>query len=243
MQLCHEINLPHVINNAYGLQDSCAHFVNEACHAGRVDYCVQSTDKNFMVPVGGSIVFSPSKANIDDLTKHYPGRASGSPMLDLLITLLQMGRSGLRDLRTKRKELFHWFQGELKTLSSKYSQITLLNTSKNKTSMALRIEDDAHPSRNLQFIGSHLFSRRCSGCRLITCDDQQNDLPEYYVAENPNVKFVNFGSHSNVYPCHYMTVACAIGATQDELVTFLQRLDKVILDNFVKQADTKTDSS
>ena len=40
----------HVINNAYGLQCSkICHSINEACRTGRVDYIVQSTDKNFLV--------------------------------------------------------------------------------------------------------------------------------------------------------------------------------------------------
>lgn len=43
---------------------------------GRVDAIVQSTDKNFMVPVGGAIVASP--ANRPDLVHavnhNYPGR-------------------------------------------------------------------------------------------------------------------------------------------------------------------------
>jgi O-phospho-L-seryl-tRNASec:L-selenocysteinyl-tRNA synthase len=44
--LCQKHNMKHVINNAYGLQDSkCAHIVNEAMRMGEVSYVVQSTDK------------------------------------------------------------------------------------------------------------------------------------------------------------------------------------------------------
>jgi O-phospho-L-seryl-tRNASec:L-selenocysteinyl-tRNA synthase len=40
----------HVINNAYGVQSSkICHVINESCRRGRVDYIVQSTDKNFLV--------------------------------------------------------------------------------------------------------------------------------------------------------------------------------------------------
>ncbi len=53
---------------------------------------VSSTDKNFMVPVGGSIVYSPKKKDIvDKVNKMYPGRASGAPITDLFITELSMG--------------------------------------------------------------------------------------------------------------------------------------------------------
>ena len=45
-----------------------------------MDVCVQSTDKNFLVPVGGAVVASPSKEPIDRICKSYPGRASSSPV-------------------------------------------------------------------------------------------------------------------------------------------------------------------
>lgn len=49
-RLCKAAGVPHVINNAYGLQvSSICHAVNEACRVGRVDAVVSSTDKNFMV--------------------------------------------------------------------------------------------------------------------------------------------------------------------------------------------------
>lgn len=41
-------------------------------------------------------------------------------------------------------------------------------------------------------------------------------------------EFPNWGSHSNEYPCAYMTAAGAIGMTKDEVDTFLKRLDKCL---------------
>ena len=49
-------------------------------------------DKNFMVPIGGSIIFSKDKAIIKSISEIYPGRASAAPILDLMITLLSMGK-------------------------------------------------------------------------------------------------------------------------------------------------------
>ena len=40
---------------------------------GRVDVVVQSTDKNFMVPVGGAIVAGFDKTLVDSISKNYPG--------------------------------------------------------------------------------------------------------------------------------------------------------------------------
>lgn len=92
-RLCAERGIPHVINNAYGVQSSkCAHLVNEAMRVGRVDAVVQSLDKNFLVPVGGAIVSSPSEDFVARVSKLYPGRASITPTLDFFITMLQMVR-------------------------------------------------------------------------------------------------------------------------------------------------------
>ena len=61
--LCKEFGVNHLVNNAFGLCSSkICHGINMASKSGVVDFVVQSTDKNFMTPVGGSIVFSSSKA-------------------------------------------------------------------------------------------------------------------------------------------------------------------------------------
>ena len=48
---------------------------------GRVDVVVQSTDKNFMVPVGGAIVAGFDKALVDSISKNYPGKSRRSVTL------------------------------------------------------------------------------------------------------------------------------------------------------------------
>ena len=76
----------------------------DACKKGTVDVIISSTDKNFMVPVGGSIIYSPQgpkgKNNsigiIQKINKFYPGRASGGPIVDLFITYLEMGETNLK---------------------------------------------------------------------------------------------------------------------------------------------------
>ena len=62
---------------------------------GKLDVVIQSTDKNFMVPVGGSVVFSNDEKIIKKISEIYPGRASGAPIVDLFITLLSMGKQGV----------------------------------------------------------------------------------------------------------------------------------------------------
>lgn len=108
-KLCKEKNVAHVVNNAYGVQCRYyAHRLQEAERIGRIDALISSTDKNFMVPVGGSFIYSPKKSSalIEKISKNYPGRASMSPILDLFITLLQMGRKTLLELVGAQKENF-----------------------------------------------------------------------------------------------------------------------------------------
>lgn len=70
---------------------------------GVLDCVIQSTDKNFMVPVGGSIIFTQKADLMKKISEKYPGRACGSPIVDLFITLLQMGKSGLKKIYKDRK--------------------------------------------------------------------------------------------------------------------------------------------
>lgn len=89
-EVCKSGNIAHVINNAYGLQCSrVASDVTAAIYKGRVDALISSTDKNFMVPVGGSVIYSHVKNGlVQKINKFYPGRASGGPILDLFLTFL-----------------------------------------------------------------------------------------------------------------------------------------------------------
>ncbi|KAI0980888.1 hypothetical protein GJ496_005028 [Pomphorhynchus laevis] len=58
-KLCRKYEVAHLVNNAYGIQSKdIAKMIEKASRLGRIDYVVQSMDKNFMVPVGGSIVIA-----------------------------------------------------------------------------------------------------------------------------------------------------------------------------------------
>ena len=60
-RLCAELGVPHVANNAYGVQCAqCMKAITSASRHGRLDAFIQSTDKNFLVPVGGAILASCS---------------------------------------------------------------------------------------------------------------------------------------------------------------------------------------
>lgn len=99
--------VPYVINNAYGTQSSVIMKRIEAAQREyRVDYVVQSSDKNFLTPVGGAIVCSTSAESVRHVGDMYAGRASAAPILDLFITALHLGRQGMRQLWEQRTAVF-----------------------------------------------------------------------------------------------------------------------------------------
>ncbi|CAK9104435.1 O-phosphoseryl-tRNA(Sec) selenium transferase (Liver-pancreas antigen) (LP) (SLA-p35) (SLA/LP autoantigen) (Selenocysteine synthase) (Sec synthase) (Selenocysteinyl-tRNA(Sec) synthase) (Sep-tRNA:Sec-tRNA synthase) (SepSecS) (Soluble liver antigen) (SLA) (UGA suppressor tRNA-associated protein) (tRNA(Ser/Sec)-associated antigenic protein) [Durusdinium trenchii] len=247
--MAQELQVPHVINNAYGLQCSkCAHLVETGCRRGRVDAFVQSTDKNFMVPVGGAIVAAPSAALVDKVSGLYPGRASMSPVLDLFITLLSLGAPGWTGLLQERKENAKWFEERLGTVSSKLG-LRVLKVPANRISFCIdlsplgRSTDGAEDMDHLTFLGSALFTRRVSGPRVVLCTPKPGaaTLDVETPADTIKVKgkyqkvidgtpFECYGAHTNFYPCCYLTAACAIGASRKEMDAFLERLEAAVQD-------------
>jgi O-phospho-L-seryl-tRNASec:L-selenocysteinyl-tRNA synthase len=170
--LCKKHDVNHVVNNAYGLQCSrITSDLNTACRKGRLDVLISSTDKNFMVPVGGSLVYSPKKKDIiDTINKFYPGRASGAPIMDLFITFLQMGEKTLKLLLKQRKDNYKILKEQLSLIADKYEE-RVFDTPNNKISMAVslrRLDERVFRPNNINatYFGSYLFSRRVSGIRV-----------------------------------------------------------------------------
>uniref|UniRef100_I3MKY4 O-phosphoseryl-tRNA(Sec) selenium transferase n=1 Tax=Ictidomys tridecemlineatus TaxID=43179 RepID=I3MKY4_ICTTR len=166
--ICANYDIPHIVNNAYGVQSSkCMHLIQQGARVGRIDAFVQSLDKNFMVPVGGAIIAGFNDTFIQEISKMYPGRASASPSLDVLITLLSLGSNGYKRLLKERKEMFSYLSSQLKKLSEAYSE-RLLQTPHNPISLAVTLKTlDEHQDRAVTQLGSMLFTRQVSGARLI----------------------------------------------------------------------------
>ena len=78
-EICGRLGVPHIVNNAYGVQSSkCMHIIEESGKADkgrRVDAFIQSTDKNLMVPVGGSIISGYDSEFVRNISKNYPGKS------------------------------------------------------------------------------------------------------------------------------------------------------------------------
>merc|ERR550534_3602053 len=169
-QICKQFNIPHIVNNAYGLQSSkCCHLINEAIRVGRLDLFVQSSDKNLMVPVGGAIVAGSDQRIVQAVASSYPGRASASPAIDVFITLLSMGVSGWKKLLTSRKELFVLLKDEMTELAAKHG-LTLIESKTNTISLAMTLEQQG---ADATAVGSMLFTRGVSGTRVVTGKDSK----------------------------------------------------------------------
>ncbi|XP_059471686.1 O-phosphoseryl-tRNA(Sec) selenium transferase [Neocloeon triangulifer] len=218
--LCARNNIPHIVNNAYGLQSArCMHLIQEASRKGRVDAFVQSTDKNLLVPVGGAIIAGFDKGFVERISKMYPGRASSSPALDVFITLLSLGVKGFKDLVTQRKEMYSLLKEELGKVAQKHGE-RLLETKSNPISIAMTLSCLAGGDpKSISMLGSMLFLRCVSGSRVITGVE---------VKDVSGHKFEGWGSHHSSYPVPYLTAAAAIGMRRQDVELFVHRLDKAL---------------
>ncbi|GAB0188236.1 O-phosphoseryl-tRNA(Sec) selenium transferase [Grus japonensis] len=218
--VCANYDIPHIVNNAYGVQSSkCMHLIQQGARVGRIDAFVQSLDKNFMVPVGGAVIAGFNESFIQEISKMYPGRASASPSLDVLITLLSLGASGYKQLLKERKEMFSYLSSELKKLADNHNE-RLLDTPHNPISLAMSLKNlDENNDAAVTQLGSMLFTRQVSGARVVPCGTVQTVN---------NYTFKGFMSHANDYPCAYLNAASAIGIKKQDVDVFLKRLDKCL---------------
>lgn len=222
--LCQTYGIPHVINNAYGVQSkSICSLVNRAMVLGRVDYIVSSLDKNFMVPVGGAFVASQSAEMIALVSRMYPGRGSITPTVDLFITLLSMGRETLLKLLREREERYVALSTALDALAQQHGE-RKLETPSNPISMGITLSPlTSSPS----FLGAMLFQRCVSGARAVSCNADRNtrSVP---ATDIEGYTFIGWGAHCNSYPVSYLTAAVGVGMTEEEIAVFIDKLEKTL---------------
>ena len=221
--ICKDKNIPLIVNNAYGLQcTKCCHLINEAIRIGRLDLVVQSTDKNFGVPVGGSILFGPVANKVNEI---YPGRASMSPILDLFITLLEVGKDRWIALLRQRKECLEFLVSEL----GKIQGVHVLSIPKNQISLALRLDPEMHLLD--EQLGSDMFLRNICGSRVFVRSDCFKQF------DNNIPGLMNFGCHSSEPAIErYLNLACAVGSSLEELSIFIARF-KYLLEKRSRKID------
>ncbi|EKF30890.1 hypothetical protein,SLA/LP autoantigen-like protein, putative [Trypanosoma cruzi marinkellei] len=240
---CKAMNIPYVINNAYGVQSRVImRRLDAAMRLGRIDAMVQSGDKNFLVPVGGAVL-SGKKHVVGRAAALYAGRAGISPILDLFITALSMGRGGFQRLWDVRYEVLSMFRQGLRRFAMARGEVlleeegvndtaasttgftgaaattscTVRGTHRNDISFAVTMHT-VGGAANAKAIGARLFRGAVTGPRVI--------VPDSTIKQLCGLSFRNYGMHTNeVLPCPLLVMACGIGTTAEEVHGVMERLE------------------
>ena len=228
-KICKEKKIFHVINNAYGIYcTKIIDLLNKADKIGDISLIVSSTDKNFMVPVGGSFIYSSNEDLVQKIKKNYPGRASISPIIDLFITFLEMGKNKYKALIKERKEKYDILIKKMEKVAIKFGE-KIIAMNGNKISILFTLKNIVEKSGNkdAKEIGSMCFNRQISGVRISTSSKgEKKNIGGY--------DFLNYGSSCDDYKyLPYMTFSCAIGIKDEEIDGFVNKIDK-IFENFIK---------
>ncbi|QEE14339.1 O-phosphoseryl-tRNA(Sec) selenium transferase [Promethearchaeum syntrophicum] len=197
----------HIINNAYGLQTpALLKLIRQSIDAGRIDAIVQSTDKNFLTPVGGAVITSPNTDLIKEISKSYAGRASASPVVQLLVSLLSMGKQGYLSRIEFQKENRTFLEDSLLELANEFNeQIIECN---NPVSCAMSLKN-IKPEK-IQDLGGILYNLRVTGPRII------------------NIHKDPFGSCTTEMKWPYVVMNAAIGVEKKHIFEAVDRLKRAI---------------
>ena len=199
-KICRDENIPHIVNNAYGVQsEEIMDLIKRAIDAGRVDAIIQSTDKNFLTPIGGSIIASPSTETLDGISKMYAGRADANPVLQFFISILKLGLKGYLRLREEQKKARKNLEKGVSEVADKFGERILKVF--NPVACAMTVENI-----DVKMLGGALYNLRVTGPRA--------------------VKKGEFGSCMDEYPYSYITMNAAIGVREKDIDLAVERLEK-----------------
>jgi len=198
-------NLIHIIINAYGVQSpEWMKLIRSAIDAGRVDAIIQSTDKNFLTPVGGAVIASPLKENITKISQTYAGRASATPVVNFLISMLSLGISGYQKLIEEQQKNRKVLEAKLREIAKKLDERIL--DIFNPVAVALSLKN--LKEKHLYALGGALYNLRVTGPRVY------------------NPRESEFGTCCNNYPTPYIVMNAAIGATEKDIILAVERFEK-----------------
>ncbi|MFX1236984.1 MAG: O-phosphoseryl-tRNA(Sec) selenium transferase, partial [Promethearchaeota archaeon] len=200
-----EKNLVHIVVNAYGVQSpEWMKLIRVAMDAGRVDAVIQSTDKNFLTPIGGSVIVSQSKENIKKISQAYAGRASATPIVNFLVSILSLGMSGYKKLIEKQKENRKLLENKMKTFANRIGERVL--DVFNPVAVAMTLQH--LKMEELKALGGALYNLRVTGPRVFnTIEDR-------------------FGTCCEDYDMPYIVMNAAIGASKMDITSAVERLEK-----------------
>ena len=192
----------HIINNAYGVQSrKIMRLVHGAIDGGRVDAVVQSSDKNFLTPVGGSIVASHNQAFSEKVSRMYAGRASAAPISQLLAALLSLGLEGYERLRDEQERNRTLLEERLDQIAQDHDERLL----KVFNPIAVAMTLNNHKAKE---VGYRMYTLRVTGPRVLEEAD--------------------FGTCCPRYHSPYLTMNAAIGSSVDDIEKATETLVKVL---------------
>ncbi|MBD3157760.1 MAG: O-phosphoseryl-tRNA(Sec) selenium transferase [Candidatus Lokiarchaeota archaeon] len=199
-KLCEEKQIPLVINNAYGVQSKrVMSEIRSAIDAGRVDAVVQSSDKNFLVPVGGSILVSPRDDIIEQAAETYAGRATAAPVVQTLAALLVLGLEEYSKLQEAQVNNLNFLEDEMASIADSVDERLL--SIWNPVACAMTID-----GFDAKKIGGRLYNRRVTGPRAVPKNGK--------------------GASIDGYPHSYLVMNAAIGASRTDVKQATTRLYK-----------------
>jgi O-phospho-L-seryl-tRNASec:L-selenocysteinyl-tRNA synthase len=183
-------------------------------------------------------VVSQYKELISELSQTYPGRASASPIMDLFISMLEVGLKGYKDLLKERKQNFSLLHSEISKWAQANNETVIIN-SRNQISLAVTL-NQIGPEKAKE-LGAYLYRKGVMGARVVVQselkennEDNQNQCKSSVWTNTKiftkKLVFKNFGGHTENekwegFP--YLTLAAAIGLKEKEINELLKRLDSV----------------
>ncbi|MEM1658417.1 MAG: O-phosphoseryl-tRNA(Sec) selenium transferase [Candidatus Jordarchaeales archaeon] len=198
-KVARDLGVPHIVNNAYGVQSrEIMRMVRGAVDAGRVDAVIQSTDKNFLTPVGGSVVAAKEEGVIERISGMYAGRATAAPVVQFLAAILCLGVKGYERLRDEQEENRRLLEKLLGEVAERHGE-RLLNVF-NPIACAMTLTGK-EPVK----IGAALYNLRVNGPRALGPED--------------------WGVCCKRYKTAYLTMNAAIGASRRDVEVAVERLE------------------
>lgn len=198
-------NLVHIVINAYGVQSpEWMKMIRIGIDSGRIDAIIQSTDKNILTPIGGAIIASPEEEIITKISQAYAGRASATPVVNFLISMLSMGIEGYQKLLIEQQNNRKLLEDRLQKVAEKRQEKILKVFNPVAVAMSLNnLKKD-----ELFALGGALYNLRVTGPRVYNPEES------------------TFGTCCANYTTPYIVLNAAIGAKSQDINSAVERFEK-----------------
>ncbi|WP_459202249.1 O-phosphoseryl-tRNA(Sec) selenium transferase [Methanococcus sp. CF] len=202
-KICEIYDIPHIINGAYAIQNNYYLEKLKKAFKYRVNAVVSSSDKNLLTPIGGGLIYSTDADFINEISLSYPGRASATPVVNTLVSLLSIGSKNYLELMKNQKNSKKLLDELLKDCAKKTGG-KFLDV---KSPIASCISVTSDPVE----IAAKLYNLRVTGPRGIKKTD-------------------HFGNcYIGTYPYDYIVMNAAIGVKTEDIINSISKLESILL--------------